>query len=85
MVRIQRNNSFTASRSKYFYVGAESKTVNRLKQTLHDSRNYLKLDYRTHVSKTSSIADHCLTFGLSDAQNSAWRERCDHEHDEEYI
>ena len=31
----------------------------------------------------SSIPDHCSTFALSDASNQCWRERCDHEHDEE--
>lgn len=67
-----------------FSVGIESKIVVCLKQALHDSRNYLKLDYRTHVSKSSRIADHCSTFGLSDAKNSAWREKCNHQHDEEY-
>ena len=67
-----------------FSIGTEAKTVTHLKHALHDSRNYLKLDYRTHISKNSRIADHCSTFGLSDAKNSAWREKCDHQHDEEY-
>ncbi|CAF1356373.1 unnamed protein product [Adineta ricciae] len=66
-----------------FSIGAQAETVIRLKQALHDARNYLKLDYRTHISKSSRVPDHCSIFGLSDAQNSAWREKCDHEHDEE--
>lgn len=56
-----------------------------LKQSLHDGRNYLKLDYRTHVSNSSRIADHCSTFSLSDPSSSVWRQECDHEHDEEYV
>jgi len=84
MVRIERDTLFTyTSCHCFFSIGTQSATVIRLKQALHDARNYLKLDYRTHVSKSSKIADHCSTFGLSDAQNSAWREKCDHEHDEE--
>ena len=55
-------------------------TVIRLKKTLHNRRNYLKLDYRTHVSKSSRVANHCSTFSLGDTQNSAWREKCDHNH-----
>lgn len=66
-----------------FSISTKSEVISRLKQALHDAWNYLKLDYRTHVTKSSKIADHCSTFGLSDAQNTAWREKCDHEHDEE--
>lgn len=68
-----------------YCVGVEPETVVHLKQELQNGRNYLKLDYRTHISRSSNIADHCSTFALSDANNSTWQEECDHEHDEEYV
>lgn len=74
---------FLYSLSLLFPLGTQSETVIRLKQALHDARNHIKLDYRTHVSESSKIADHCLTLGLRDAQNSAWRKKWDDEHDEE--
>jgi hypothetical protein len=66
-------------------LGTKPEIIVRLKQDLYDGRNYLKLDYRTHISNSSRIADHCSTFGLSDANCSAWRKKCDHPHDEEYV
>jgi hypothetical protein len=68
-----------------FCSGAKPEVIVRLKQSLHDGRNYLKLDYRTHVSNSSRIADHCSTHSLSDPSSSVWRQKCNHEHDEEYV
>jgi hypothetical protein len=82
-----RAKEFVCSYSSQLFcscLGTKPETIVRLKQDLYDGRNYLKLDYRTHVSNSSRIADHCSTFGLSDTHNSAWRKKCDHEHDEEY-
>ncbi len=69
----------------YSCLGVKPEVIVRLKQDLHDGRNYLKLDYRTHISSSSTVADHCSTFGLSDASSSTWRKTCDHEHEEEYV
>lgn len=85
-VQIMRNNSVTFNHCKYnSFSGTEPEIIVRLKQDLSDGRNYLKLDYRTHVSQNSRISDHCSVFGLSDVNNSAWRQKCDHAHDEEYV
>ena len=69
----------------YFHLGIKPEKVVCLKQNLHDGRNYLKLDYRTHISNNSSVGDHCSTFGLSDKSKLNWRKICDHDHIEEYI
>lgn len=42
---------------------------------------HLKLDYRTHLSKSGRVANHCSILNLSDTQNSAWRKKCDHNHE----
>jgi hypothetical protein len=67
-----------------FDLGLKPETIVRLKQQLHDGRNYLKLKFKTHISQNSRIADHCSTFAVSDPNDSSWREKCDHDHDEEY-
>lgn len=65
------------------FLGLPAAEAMQLKTNLQSSRNYLKSDYKVHISMTSSIADHCSTFALSDVSNPCWHERCDHEHDDE--
>ena len=60
-------------------------TVVRLKEQLHNGRNYSKLDFKTHILNKSRVADHCSTYALSDLENSSWCRKCDHDHDEEYM
>ena len=35
-----------------------------------------------HVADESTIADHCMTYALSDARDSYFRQRCQHVHEE---
>jgi hypothetical protein len=51
-----------------------------LKNGLNQSRNYLKNDFKMHVQSNSEIADHCITFALSDMSDSDWQGKCDHYH-----
>ncbi|CAF3154566.1 unnamed protein product [Rotaria sp. Silwood2] len=55
-------------------------TIVQLQKALQQCRNYIKIDYKTHVSTSSTIADHCSTFGLSDESVHDWNETCDHAH-----
>lgn len=55
-----------------------------LKSMLRRSRNYLKLDYKLHLARSSRIADHCITHALSDNAETKWAEACDHRHDLQY-
>ncbi|CAF5219470.1 unnamed protein product [Rotaria magnacalcarata] len=32
------------------------------------------------MSNSSTIADHCSVFGLSDSKDNDWNEECDHTH-----
>ena len=52
-----------------------------MKIVLHQSRNYIKLDYKLHISQHSRIADHCANYALSDPNEKKWSESSDHEHD----
>ena len=53
-----------------------------LKRDLQNSRNYLKSDYKVHVSSYSPVPDHCSTFALSDTVSKYWEQNCGHNHDE---
>lgn len=66
-----------------FNSGAPSDEMILIKKHLRQSRNYLKLAYKMHVSTNSRVADHCAVFGLSDPKTDQWREQCDHDHDEQ--
>ncbi|CAF4266209.1 unnamed protein product, partial [Rotaria magnacalcarata] len=54
--------------------------VVQLQKTLQKCRNYIKIDYKTHMSNSSTIADHCSVFGLSDSKDNDWNEECDRTH-----
>jgi len=60
-----------------------SSDASDLKKSLQNSRNYLKSDYKVHISQSSSVPDHCSTFALSDLNNHCWKEACDHDHNEQ--
>jgi hypothetical protein len=68
-----------------FIIGAPPHDVVRLKSILHKSRNYLKLDYKLHITRSSRIADHCTNHALSDPKEKKWSENCDHQHDQLYV
>ena len=38
------------------------------------------LSFQTHVSKTSTIASHCINHALSDEKNKEFYEKCAHTH-----
>ena len=49
-------------------------------ENLKRSKQYLKSDYKVYVTKSSTVADHCATFALSDKYSKEFRQLCDHEH-----
>lgn len=59
-----------------------STEVTDLKRNLQNSRNYLKTDYKVHISCDSPVPDHCSTFALSDSTDKCWKKKCEHEHDQ---
>ena len=67
-----------------FQLETKPETIDHLKQQLHDGCNYLKLTFKTHVSQKNRVGDHCSTFALSDPGNPSWRQKCDHDNNEEY-
>jgi hypothetical protein len=37
---------------------------------------------QVHVSRSSTVADHCSTFALSEAKDKCFSSTCDHKHDD---
>ncbi|CAF0879942.1 unnamed protein product [Didymodactylos carnosus] len=45
-------------------------------------RMYLKTDYKVHVQKSSTMADHCINYALSQSNDTDYAKKCDHRHDD---
>jgi hypothetical protein len=54
----------------------------RLLENLKRGRQYLKSDYKVHITKSSTVGDHCATFALSDKSDKDFQQMCDHEHND---
>ncbi|XP_062585989.1 uncharacterized protein LOC134247668 [Saccostrea cucullata] len=48
---------------------------------LLQSKQYLRTDFKIHVSHGSEEADHCMVHALSDAKEGTFMEECRHCHD----
>ena len=53
-----------------------------LLENLKRGSHYLKSHYKVHVSRLSTVSDHCATFALSDKSDKDFRQLCDHEHND---
>ena len=54
----------------------------RLIENLKRARLYLKSDYKVHVARFSSVADHCCVYALSDQKKKDFAYECNHDHKE---
>ena len=55
--------------------GKEAKAI------LKEAKRYLKTDFKSHVGPEERCVDHCTGFSLSDPNNDAFAQHCDHTHD----
>jgi hypothetical protein len=55
---------------------------NRLINNLKQAKQYLKSDYKVHISRSSTVADHCVIFALCDKNENEFQQTCDHAHDD---
>ncbi|CAC5416402.1 unnamed protein product [Mytilus coruscus] len=53
---------------------------NELFQHLKSSKEYLKGDFKLHISPNSECADHCIKWGLSDPKVPTYQSKCEHDH-----
>ena len=51
------------------------------KHQFQNDSNYLKLDFKTHVSQKNRVEDHSSTLALNDPDNPTRRQKCVHDHD----
>ncbi|XP_044180076.1 uncharacterized protein LOC122961528 [Acropora millepora] len=56
--------------------------VKTQQQRFRESKRYLKSDYKVHISKSASVADHFTSYVLSDLNESVYQSPCDHQHNE---
>ena len=49
---------------------------------LRTMKQYLSCDYRWHISTSSCVADHCITYALSDPKSGKFSDSCDHSHND---
>ncbi|CAF4218003.1 unnamed protein product [Rotaria sp. Silwood2] len=57
----------------------------RLTTDLQRAKQYLKSDFKLHVSRLSRVPDHCILFALSERHSQFFSSSCDHNHDETCI
>lgn len=68
------------------FIGVSTDEICKLKKVLHQCRNYLKLDYKLHVSNASTVPDHYSNYALSDPTDKNWCNVCnDHNHNDQYV
>ena len=61
--------------------GASPEWGDNIKEKLNQAKRYLKTDYKVHCKVESSpCADHCRVFTLSDANDEAFKQECEHPH-----
>ena len=87
---LQGLNSFVAdlvaafeglkSRIENLLIDAHEKT--RLTTELQRAKQYLKSDFKLHVSRSLHIPDHCILFALSKRHSQLYSSSCDHNHGE---
>jgi hypothetical protein len=54
----------------------------RLTTNLQRAKQYLKSDFKLHVSRSLRVPDHCILFALSERNSQFYSSPCDHNHDE---
>ncbi|CAF4116917.1 unnamed protein product [Didymodactylos carnosus] len=57
-------------------IGSKRSIIDNLKR----ARMYLKSDYKVHVGKSSTVADHCANYALSFSKDKDYEQQCDHSH-----
>lgn len=60
--------------------GLGSEWQKQILRELKSLKNYLKGDYKLHISESSECADHCIAFALSDPKNPEFSQPCQHSH-----
>ena len=60
--------------------GSEATWLKSSELKLKEVKRYLKTEFKSHVGRKESCADHCSTHALSDPNNTNLQDTCQHEH-----
>ncbi|XP_078348424.1 uncharacterized protein LOC144633421 [Oculina patagonica] len=60
--------------------GSEATWLKSSEQKIKEAKRYLKTEFKSHVGREESCADHCTTHALSDSSNANLQGTCQHEH-----
>ena len=61
--------------------GSEDSWVKHTQQRLKEAKRHLETEFKGHVGREESCADHCTTHALSDPNDKYFQSRCPHDHD----
>ena len=61
------------------FLGLQEEGVKDIKRRLKSARQYLKTDYKIHLSRESPCPDHCRQLALSSAEPE-FQGSCAHQH-----
>ncbi|XP_020625817.1 uncharacterized protein LOC110063197 [Orbicella faveolata] len=51
-------------------------------EALKAGKQYIKTEYKVHITQESRVADHCAVYALSDPKEDHFQGTCDHAHDQ---
>ena len=61
--------------------GSDATWLKSSEQNIKEAKRYLKIEFKSHVSREETCADHCTTHALSDPSDTNLQGTCQHEHD----
>ncbi|CAB3993489.1 Hypothetical predicted protein [Paramuricea clavata] len=61
--------------------GCDQVLINSCEAALKAGKQYIKTDYKVHVSEASNVPDHCCVHALSDQKQPLFSSKCNHLHD----
>ena len=61
--------------------GSEEEWAKAVQQRLKVAKRYLKTEFKSHVGREESCADHCITYAMSDPESEQFRSTCQHSPD----
>ena len=63
--------------------GSEATWVKDAEQKIKEAKGYLKTEFKSHVGRDETCADHCLAPALGDTSDSNLQSICQHKHETE--
>ena len=62
-------------------LGSEATWVKDAEQKIKEAKRYLKTEFKSHVGREETCADHCTAHALGDTSDSNLQSICQHQHE----